>query len=124
VEAADWISMPGVLEINAVEYYSNETEDDLDKGIVGGLIAEPVNPNNNFVEETIVGETFIKPKKTYEFIYNGNLEGSWSVDKNIPVELKQDGKKVSLKWLDTYSGQFDLYYANAYKKTIIVESLF
>ena len=29
--------MPGVLEINAVEYYSNETEDDLDKGIVGDI---------------------------------------------------------------------------------------
>ena len=124
VEAIDWLSMPGILEINAVEYYANETEDDIENGIVGGLIAEPVNPNNDFVEDTIIGETFIKPKKTYEFTYNGNLEGSWSVDKNIPVELKQDGKTVQLKWLDTYSGQFDLYYANAYKKTIIVESLF
>ena len=124
VEAIDWISMPGILEINAVEYYSNETEDDIDNGIVGGLIVDPINPNNKFVEDTIVGETFIKPKKQYEYTYKGNLKGSWSVDKDIPVELEQDGKTVKLRWLDTYSGQFDLYYAKAYKKTIIVESLF
>ena len=124
VEAADWLSMPGILEITAVEYYANETEDDMEKGIVGGLIADPVSPNTSFVEDTIIGETFIKPKKTYEFTYRGNLEGDWSVDKNIPVELQQDGKTVKVKWLDTYSGQFDLYYAEVYKKTIVVESLF
>lgn len=124
VEAADWISMPGILEITAVEYYRNETEDDIENGIVGALIAEPVNPNDKPVEDTIIGETFIKPKKTYEFTYKGNLEGVWSVEKNIPVELKQDGKTVQLKWLDTYSGQFDLYYAGVYKKTIVVQSLF
>ena len=124
VEAVDWISMPGILEINAIEYYKNETEDDIENGIVGGLIAEPVSPNNDFVDNTIIGETFIKPKKQYEFTYNGNVEGSWRVDKNIPVQLVQDGKKVKIRWLDTYSGQFDLYYAEVYKKTIVVQSLF
>ena len=124
VEASDWISMPGILEINAVEYYSNEIEDDIENGIVGGLIAEPVSPNKEAIEETIIGETFIKPKKTYEFIFNGNLISEWKVDKNIPVRLEQDGKTVKVCWLDTYSGQFDLYYGNAYKKTIVVESLF
>ena len=64
--------MPGILEINATEYYSNETEDDIENGIVGGLIAEPVNPNASHIEEVIVGETFIKPKKEYTFIYKGN----------------------------------------------------
>jgi hypothetical protein len=34
----DWISTPGILEINAVEYYSNTFEDDLESGTVGGLI--------------------------------------------------------------------------------------
>ena len=59
----DWISTPGILEINATEYYANETEDDLEKGIVGGLIVEPANPNTKAAEEIIIGETFIKPKK-------------------------------------------------------------
>ena len=124
VEAVDWISMPGILEINAVEYYANEIEDDIENGVVGGLIAEPVNPNPKNVEDTIIGETFIKPKKFYEFTYNGHVEGIWTTDKDTPVILNQNGKTVQLKWLNTYSGQFDLYYAGIFKKTIVVESLF
>ena len=71
VEAKDSISMPGVLEITAVEYYINKDEDDLENGIVGGLIVEPANPNEEEVEITITGETFIKPNQAYEYKYEG-----------------------------------------------------
>ena len=116
--------MPGILEINAVEYYANEFEDNLENGTVGTLKTEPINPNNNFIEYTIIGETFIKPKREYEHEYIGNLVGKWSVKENYPIQLIQDGKKVKLRWLDTYSGQFDLIYADCFKKTIVVQSLF
>ena len=79
--------MPGVLEINAVEYYANEFEDNLEDGTVGTLKTEPINPNNSFIEDTIVGETFIKPKKEYEYEYIGNLVGKWSVKENYPIKL-------------------------------------
>ena len=124
IEAIDWLSMPGILEINAVEYYTNEFEDNLENGTVGTLKTEPINPNNSFIEDTIVGETFIKPKKEYEYEYIGNLVGKWSVKENYPIKLTQDGKKVKLRWLNTYSGQFDLIYADCFKKTIVVQSLF
>ena len=124
IEAIDWLSMPGILEINAVEYYANEFEDNLEDGTVGSLKTEPINPNNSFIEDTIVGETFIKPKREYEYEYIGNLVGKWSVKENYPIELIQDGKKVKLRWLNTYSGQFDLIYADCFKKTIVVQSLF
>lgn len=124
IEAIDWLSMPGILEINAVEYYANEFEDNLEDGTIGTLKTEPINPNNNFIEDTIVGETFIKPKREYEYEYIGNLVGKWSVKENYPIKLIQDGKKVKLRWLDTYSGQFDLIYADCFKKTIVVQSLF
>ena len=124
IEAIDWLSMPGVLEINAVEYYANEFEDNLEDGTVGTLKTEPINPNNSFIENTIVGETFIKPKREYEYEYIGNLVGKWSIKENYPIELIQDGKKVKLRWLNTYSGQFDLIYADCFKKTIVVQSLF
>ena len=124
IEAIDWLSMPGILEINAVEYYANEFEDNLEDGTVGTLKTEPINPNNSFIEDTITGETFIKPKKEYEYEYIGNLVGKWSVKENYPIKLIQDGKKVKLRWLNTYSGQFDLIYANCFKKTIVVQSLF
>lgn len=124
IEAIDWLSMPGVLEINAVEYYANEFEDNLENGTVGTLKTELINPNNSFIEDTITGETFIKPKKEYEYEYIGNLVGKWSVKENYPIKLIQDGKKVKLRWLNTYSGQFDLIYADCFKKTIVVQSLF
>ena len=124
IEAIDWLSMPGILEINAVEYYANEFEDNLENGTVGTLKTEPINPNNSFIEDTITGETFIKPKKEYEYEYIGNLVGKWSIKENYPIKLVQDGKKVKLRWLNTYSGQFDLIYADCFKKTIVVQSLF
>ena len=124
IEAIDWLSMPGILEINAIEYYANEFEDNLENGTVGTLKTEPINPNNSFIEDTITGETFIKPKKEYEYEYIGNLVGKWSVKENYPIQLIQDGKKVKLRWLNTYSGQFDLIYADCFKKTIVVQSLF
>ena len=38
VEATDWISTSGILEVTAVEYYANITEDDVENGVVGGLV--------------------------------------------------------------------------------------
>ena len=125
VEATDWISTPGILEVTAVEYFANEVEDDIENGIVGGKIEPIKDPNEDSLIE-IVGETFIKVKKSYSYSFNGDLIDSWKVDKKYPVELSidpQDSKKIVLKWNNSYSGQFDLYYG-PYKKTIVVESLF
>lgn len=125
VEATDWISTPGILEVTAVEYFANETEDDVENGIVGGKIELVKDPNGNEIMD-IIGETFIKVKKTYSYTFNGSAAALWSVDKKYPVTLifdPNDPRNVSLKWESSYSGQFDLYYGD-YKKTIVVESLF
>ena len=89
------------------------------------MIKSPENPNDTTIDDDLIkGETFIKPKREYEFTYVGNKVGEWSVEKDVPVSLEQNGKTVKLRWHDTYSGQFDLYYAKVFKKTIVVESLF
>ena len=126
VEATDDISTPGILEVVAVEYYANETEDDIEAGIVGGLIEEVKDPNGEGTMQ-ILGETFIKIKKTYEFKYDGNQGALWSVDKKYPVYLgidKNDARRVLLRWEGSYSGQFELRYGDYASKTIVVESLF
>ena len=126
VEAIDWISTPGILEVIGVEYYANESEDNVETGIVGGLIQEIKDPNVEEGNAHIIGETFIKVKKSYNFTFDGTSVHEWSVDKQYPVILlnSPDNKKVvTIKWDSPYSGQFDLYYG-PYKKTIIVESLF
>jgi hypothetical protein len=71
VEATDSFSLPGILELNAVEYYANETTDDVENGIVDAFVIKPIDPNpeTNTTYE-IFGETFIKPKKVYEYYIN------------------------------------------------------
>lgn len=126
VEATDWISTPGILEITAVEYYANEIEDDIEAGLVGAKKIEQKDTNTNEINNLIQGESIIKAQKVYEYYFNGLNTGSWSVQSKIPVEYKVDPKNplhVKLVWPAGYSGQFDLCYG-AFKKTIQVKSLF
>lgn len=128
VEALDWISTPGILEIAATEYYANKDEDDIENGIVGALIVSDDNPNSEEVEQAIIGETFIKPKSEYIYTFSGSLHDQWSYDRSLPIESEvfdnDDGHCcIRLKWNSNYSGQFNLSFGS-YTKTIVVESLF
>lgn len=124
IEATDLYSTPGIIEINAVEYYSNETADDIDNGIVNGLIQPIQDPNEN-KENGIIGDTFIKPKVVYEYKYDGIQSGKWTWDKKLPLTVKvnEETNTLKLRWETTYCGQFDLFYGPECK-TIVVESLF
>ena len=124
VEAVDWISMPGVLEINAVEYYSNKVEDDIENGIVGGLVVEEKNPNTEEVEDAITGETFINPKKRYRYQFTGPMISDWTIKTDLPLQCWEiDEHCIELMWLKPVSGQFTLSYGD-FEKVIVVESLF
>ena len=125
VEAIDKISMPGILEVYAHEYYANEHEDNVEEGLVGDLIVEPIIPET----EEIKGKTFVKPKEICTYEYTGIAEGAWDWDKKLPIkeippeEGTNDSKTITIKWDASYSGQFDLCFGDI-KKTIVVESLF
>ena len=121
IEAIDKISMPGILEVYAHEYYANEHEDNIEEGLVGDLIVEPIVPEPG--TEQIVGEIFIKPKKSYTYEYVGAATGGWAWNKKLPIKATIEDKKITIKWDTTYSGQFVLSFGDI-EKTIIVESLF
>lgn len=130
VEATDWISTPGVFEITAVEYYSNEHEDDIEYGLVGALLPEePKNPNPEVIENKIIGDTFIKPKQVYTYKFNGfALASHWDIDSEKYPDVKyeinpNDVKEIRLMWDNPYSGQFEIGFMGVVK-TIVVESLF
>ena len=122
VEATDTISMPGILELTAYEYYINEQEDSVQDGIVdawGDEIPEPQDSD-------IIGEIFIKPKKSYTYEYVGKrmTNPNWSFDSKLPIEIiEQSGPKITIKWKASYTGQFVLSFGEK-EKTIVVESLF
>lgn len=125
VEAIDWVSTPGILEVTAVEYYANEFEDS--ESIVGNLIVkEQENPNTIVENAAISGETFIKPKLEYKYTTPIQGKGQWKIDSKCPVQLivsKDNPKECTIRWIRSISGQFELSYGN-YSKTIVVESLF
>ena len=125
VEATDSVSMPGILEINAIEYYVNTSEDDTTNSLVGGLIVEAIDPNTEESNEAIVGETFIKPKKEYTYTFSGALISDWTIEaKTNAISYEEiDEHTIKLKWNSSYSGQFNLKYGT-FTKTIVVESLF
>lgn len=121
VEATDTISMPGVLQISAVEYYANEIEDDMENGVVDGLIVKPVDQPTS--TDLILGQGFIKPKIKATYTYEGLDVPHWSIDEKYPVAYKVNGRSIELVWLKSYSGQFELN-CNDSTKTIVVESLY
>ena len=117
VAATDSISTPGILELTAIEYFSNEFEDE--NGIVGALIEPIPDPTPS---SPIEGETFIKPYQ--KIVYKGP-GGSWTFDREkLPIHvIEETSTQITLSWQASYSGQFDIKNGNAVK-TIIVESLF
>lgn len=135
VEATDSISAKGILEVTAVEYYANETEDDVDNGLVGAFVTKMVEPEVD-VKIDIVGGTFIKPKLEYKYYVDTRADGKWYVgEPNVPVILEpfltdRGIHGVKIKWNSSYSGQFTLWFGDQnghyknYSKTIVVESLF
>lgn len=131
VEAIDEYSTPGILEVTAVEYYANETEDDIVNGTVGTLIVKEVDPNGSAESSNaIIGASFIKPHSEMLYEYHGSIKDvEWHVANNkVPVTLNpyyndKNESCVKVIWNASFSGQFDLYYGEI-KKTIVVESLF
>lgn len=130
VEATDSISVPGILEVVAVEYYADKDKDDIENGLVGVLepIPQDPNPDTSHTVLFIAGDTFIKPKKEYVYTLGIPSKKPWTVDKKYPVVLEpyEDEKGnacVKVKWISPYSGEFELSIGN-YKKSIVVESLF
>lgn len=119
VEATDSVSMPGVLEITAMEYYANESKDS--DGIVNALVESPIKPDNE--QSLIKGKNSIKPKISYLYEYVGNQEGQWHIESQSPVDAIIKDKTIEVSWPKSYSGEFTLAFGDSVKQ-IVVESLF
>jgi len=127
IHEIDNLSMPGVIQLTAVEHYSNLIEENVETNVYNNWNVQPI------IEEyptdyAIEGPQAIKPTFEYEFeTMIGN--GVWSVlETKAPVKFisSKTEKKIILVWGSMKSGSFTLVYtANGkeYKRHIIVESL-
>ena len=124
VQAPDYISTPGILEVTAIENYECHGDE---------YIIEQVDPNENIIEGDpfIEGDTFVKPLMTAEFHLNGyEPSGKWALsltneNKNIDdvLEWSITDNVLSVTWTAMVSGSYVVSYGEL-TKTIIVESLF
>lgn len=118
VEAVDAISSPGVIEIYASEDYSNPIEDDVENGIVDGLIIEPIETISD-----IEGQSIISPSQAYDYTYIGNESGQWEVISMNPVDIDIKDKTITIIWKKLYGGEILLKYGST-EKRIEVKPLF
>lgn len=123
IEGVDIYSSDGVIEVNAKEYYANEFNDDIEKGIVDGKVIPIEDPNPPEIKNIIEGETFIKPKQTHSYTFIGEINANWSYDTKLPLDVTIEDKTITVMWTSNYSGQFTLKYGD-FEKIIVVESLF
>lgn len=88
--------MPGVIQINAIEYYGNKTEDDIENGIANAWTATSLDKKDD-PSNIIVGDGFIKPKCTYTYTYEGFDVPHWSIDSKYPIEKTINKNKITIK---------------------------
>lgn len=125
VQAPDSISMDGVLEINAEEYYKDR-DTDTDDVKDGKIEFVPITP---VAETDIQGNSYIKPKIKENYSITRDYPGTWSAD-NAPVCItvdKDNSNAITLVWEKAVSGQFVLQWQageEIVKRDIVVESLF
>lgn len=134
VNTVNWISMPGIIELVAEEYYINPDVDDVGNLPDIKVITERIEKEESFKKKEeskpvkIIGENFIKPKVTA--VYTCSTPGEWRINgKNCPIEiLSKNDTEIKLRWGKFYSGQFILEHitktGNIISKTIVVETLY
>lgn len=125
VQVVDRISVEGVLEIVALEHFTDKAADDLENSIADAVVIEPVREDLG-ADNIIVGEGFITPKVAEKYTCAA-VGGVWSVKENRPVALTPVDDGVLVKWTKATSGTFTLVYTVGnvvYEKMIVVESLF
>lgn len=124
VQAPDFISTPGILEIQAEEDYECR-EDEMFK--VKTEEPEQIPADQNI----IMGDTSIKPLEPHTFSLKMHQEGEWSItlpaSKNKEVDdvidYKVVGDMIKVTWTAALSGSFVLHHGDL-EKTVLVESLF
>ena len=126
IQVVDSISIEGILQITALEYYKDADKDKPDEALADAFIIKPAREEKSG-EHIIEGEGIIRPKKSY--VYGAGLAGgAWSIKEKRPITLVPlADQRVKLVWNDVVSGNFTLVYTvegATYEKMIVVESLF
>ena len=125
VQAPDFISTPGILEIVALEDYECRGDEMFVR--TEETIVEPVPADQN----EIIGDTSVRPLEPHTYSLKFAQEGEWyitlpaSKNKEVEdvIEYKVVGDMIKITWIAMLSGSYILHHGDL-EKTILVESLF
>lgn len=125
VQAPDFISTPGIIEIVALEDYECHGDEMFVR------VEEPVEPVPED-ENEIIGDTNVVPLEPHYYSLKFEQQGDWYItlpatrNKEVDdvLEYKVVGNRIKITWTDMRGGQFILHYGEELEKTIIVNSLF
>lgn len=137
IEQIDFLSMPGVIQLNATEHYANLIEDDVEQNIRNAWNIKPIETRHSS-EYFIQGPSFVKPY--YEARFEAiTIGGEWVIvehmnlgpkDKRLPVKFIESDtfqKTITVMWDDPRRGNYTIGYkmpnGQLYQRYIEVESL-
>ena len=128
IQAIDRISAEGIIQVTALEYFTNPTLDSVEENLNDAFVVLPKIEQDESAE-FIIGPGFIKPHQTVEFAVAGLEGGTWSFKESkrpISATITSSGG-IELKWESVTSGSFTLQYIlgdEIFERVIVVESLF
>lgn len=138
IEEVDRLSMPGVIQLQATEYYANRIDDDIEKNIRNAWNVQPIIPEYP-TDYAIEGPLTVKPQIDAEFttMMRG---GEWFIVENYDLSPNQQKNPATIltadissptiivHWNSMKSGMYTIGYrmpsGQIYQKSVLVESLF
>lgn len=138
IEEVNDLSMPGIIRLSAIEYYSNLIEDNVEENVRNFWNVQPIIPEHTS-EVYIDGPDVVNPfvDATFETPLRG---GYWVIMENegIPTNKRFTHAKfvgstvhepiITVHWDSIKSGLYTLGYkmpnGNVYQKAVYVEQLF
>jgi hypothetical protein len=137
IEQMDYLSMPGVIQFNATEHYTNLIEDDVEENIRNAWNVQPIVPSHP-TAFMIEGPSTVKPyfEATFNTLTSG---GHWVIVENMNLAPRQQPnpaqfvdadhtqRTIRVMWDDARSGSYTIGYiagnGQIYQRHIVVQSL-
>ena len=111
VVVTDNISMPGLIEVRLEEYFNNSLE---------SLQNVPVVIPIDISVPHIIGDAFVRPYDTLEYLIALAEGGTWSISNTKAEILTSDATFAKVKIVSGKSGSFNLVYSRPEESDIIL----
>lgn len=117
VQAADAMSVEGIVMVALKEYYNNSIEKEIEKE------KETINENTVLNNSAIKGPTIVYPYDLVTYAIENAKNGTWILDskKAIIKEVNDKNNTVNIEIISSRSGSFKLKYIRENEEDIVLD---